>query len=73
MHAIEVLARDYIKFLRKTNNLRKERHFVDKAAKMIGAVLDSPCCDENNAVTFSTPKKESMDSFAESIAAESRC
>lgn len=57
MHAIEVLARDYIKFLKKTNNLRKERHFVDKAAKMIGAVLDSPCCDENNAVTFSTPKK----------------
>lgn len=57
MHAIEVLARDYIKFLKKTNNLRKERHFVDKAAKMIGVVLDSPCCDENNAVTFSTPKK----------------
>ena len=57
LHPIEILARYYIKFLRKTNNFRKERHFVDKATKMIDTILNSPCCGEENAVTFSTPKK----------------
>lgn len=56
-HSVEILAQEYIGFLKKTNNFRKERVFIDKIAKMIGAVLESPCCNNDNNVVFLTYKK----------------
>lgn len=41
---VERLVEAYLKRLAKTNKVRHERAILEKAAKMIGIVLNDPCC-----------------------------
>lgn len=44
--SIEMYVDAYLSKLTNTNNLRKERPFIDKAIKMIDFFFDKPCCDD---------------------------
>lgn len=55
-HPVELLIITYLKKLSKTNNNRSEKNILDKLSKMIGAVLEDPCCTDT-VVNFNTPKE----------------
>lgn len=55
-HPVELLVIAYLKKLSKTNNTRSEKNIIDKAAKIIGAVLEDPCCTDT-VVNYNTPKE----------------
>ena len=45
---IEMFVKAYLSKLRKTNNLRKERPFIDKAKKIINTFRTKPCCEDDD-------------------------
>jgi hypothetical protein len=55
-HPVELLIIAYLKKLSKTSNIRSEKNILDKLSKIIGAVLEDPCCTDT-VVNFNTPKE----------------
>lgn len=53
-HSIEAFVKVYLSKFVKTNNLRKERRFIEKAIKQIEFFLNPPCClDPDASITYS--------------------